>query len=79
MYRYDCPLKDCECKYHDCPCFTGNKKDCKFGCLIVDAVKIYVEEQKSRMSIQELAKHMTANTSEVSGYFSQIIPKEEWK
>lgn len=72
---YYCPLKDCECKYHYCPCFTGSKKDNEFGCLIVDAVKIYVEEQK----IQELAKHMIANTSGVRGYFSQIAPEEEWK
>ena len=76
---YYCPLKDCECKYRYCPCFTGNQKEDKFGCLVVDIIKGYAAEQKSRMSIQELAKHMTANTGGVSSYFSSIIPKEECK
>lgn len=76
---YYCPLKDCECKYHYCPCFTGDTEEYRFGCLVVDIIKSVAAEQKSRMSIQELAKLMTANTDGVSGYFSSIIPKEECK
>lgn len=76
---YYCPLNGNECQYGYCPCFTGNQNKDEFGCLIVDAVKSYVTEQKSRMSIQELAKHMTANASGVNGYFNSIIPKEECK
>ena len=74
-----CPLKDCECKYRYCPCFTGNIEEHQFGCMVVDIIKGVAMEQKSRMSIQELAKLMTANTGGVSGYFSSIIPKEECK
>ena len=56
---YYCPLKDCECKYRYCPCFTGNTKEEKFRCMFVDLVKLKLEEQKSRMMIQELAETMT--------------------
>ena len=73
---YYCPLKDCECKYRYCPCFTGNQKEDKFGCLVVDIIKGYAADQKSRMSIQDLAKHMTSGAG---GYFSSIIPKEACK
>lgn len=74
---YYCPLKECECKYHYCPCFTGIEENNEFGCLVVDAIRSYVAEQRSRMSIQELAKHMTANVSGANSYFSSIIPKGE--
>ena len=40
---YYCPLKNCECKYHYCPCFTGKAEE-EFGCLIIDAIKRYVEK-----------------------------------
>lgn len=57
---YYCPLKDRECKYHYCPCFTGNTKKERFECMLVDLVKLKLEEQKSRRkNSQELVETIT--------------------
>lgn len=57
MLKY-CPLKDCECKYRYCPCFTGDEDTDRFGCKLVTAVELYIKDMNSRMTISELAQSM---------------------
>lgn len=57
MYKV-CPLKDKECEYRYCPCFTGSYTDSVFGCQIVTALDLYIKDMSSRMTITELAQTM---------------------